>query len=102
MTSTLLSEAFIKNLRKTAKVLDSLNHVLRKRILDEIIDYGALNVEALSSILNVRSSLISQHVEILRKEDILDLQLEGKQLFYAVNHERLAKINYVIRGLAED
>ena len=36
MTSTLLSEDFIKNLRKTAKVLDSLNHVLRKRILDEI------------------------------------------------------------------
>ena len=102
MTSTLLSEDFIKNLRKTAKVLDSLNHVLRKRILDEIIEYGALNVEALSSILNVRSNLISQHLEVLRKEGIVDLQMEGKQFFYAVNYERLEKINYVIHGLAED
>lgn len=102
MTSTLLSEDFIKNLRKTAKVLDSLNHVLRKRIVDEIMDYGSLNAEALAGLLNVRSSLIAQHLDILRREKILELNLEGKQFFYAVNYERLEKINYVIHGLAED
>ena len=102
MTSTLLSDSFIKNVRKTAKILDSINHRLRKRILDEIEAYGSLNVEALSGLLNVKSSLVAKHLDVLRREEIVHYHLEGKQFFYSINYERMEKINYVIRGLAEN
>lgn len=100
MTSTLLSDNFIKNVRTTARILDSINHRLRKRILDEIEAYGSLNVEALSGLLDVKSSLVVQHLEVLKREDIIRLNLEGKQFFYSLNYERIEKINYVIHGLA--
>lgn len=102
MTSTLLSDNFIRNVRITARILDSINHRLRKRILHEIETYGSLNVEALSSLLDIKSRLVIQHLEVLRKEKIVTLHREGKQFFYEINYERLEKINTVIHGLAED
>lgn len=102
MASTLLSDKFLKNIRTTARVLDSINHYLRKRILEEIEDYGSLNVEALAGLLDVKSSLIAQHLDVLRRERIVEVNLEGKQYFYSLDYDRIGKINTVIHGLAED
>ena len=101
MTSTLLSSNFLKNVRISAKILEAMNHPLRKRILATIEDYGSLNTEALSGVLDVRSSLISDHLDVLRKAEIVNFDLEGKQFFYTLNYERIEKINNVIHGLAE-
>ena len=78
-----------------------MNHPIRKRILSAIEDYGSLNTEALSSVLKIRSSLISNHLDVLRKAEIVNYNLEGKQFFYELNYERIEKINNVIHGLAE-
>ncbi len=101
MTSTLLSTDFLKNVRISAKILEAMNHPLRKRILTAIEDYGSLNTEALSGVLAIRSSLISDHLDVLRKAGIVHFNLEGKQFFYTLNYERIKKINNVIHGLAE-
>jgi len=101
MTSTLLSNNFLKNVRISAKILEAMNHPLRKRILAAIEDYGSLNAEALSGVLDIRSSLIADHLDVLRKAEIINFDLEGKQFFYTLNYERIEKINNVIHGLAE-
>ena len=79
-----------------------MNHPIRKRIMTTIEDYGSLNTEALSGVLDIRSSLISNHLDVLRKAEIVNLNLEGKQFFYSLNYEKIEKINNVIHGLAED
>ncbi len=101
MTSTLLSSNFLKNVRVSAKILEAMNHPIRKRIMAAIEDYGSLNTEALSGVLDVRSSLVSDHLDILRRAEIVNFNLEGKQFFYTLNYERIEKINNIIRGLAE-
>ena len=101
MTSTLLSSSFLKNVRVSAKILEAMNHPIRKRILAAIEDYGSLNTEALSGVLDVRSSLVSDHLDILRRAEIVNFNLEGKQFFYTLNYERIEKINNIIHGLAE-
>lgn len=102
MTSTLLSENFIKNVRNTARILKAVDHRFRKRILETLEDYGSLNAEALASVLDVKSCLVAQHLEVLKKEEIVHVRLEGKQFFYALNYSRIEKINHVIHGLAMD
>ena len=101
MTSTLLSSSFLKNVRVSAKILEAMNHPIRKRIMAAIEDYGSLNTEALSGVLDVRSSLVSDHLDILRRAEIVNFNLEGKQFFYTLNYGRIEKINNIIRGLAE-
>ncbi len=101
MTSTLLSSSFLKNVRVSAKILEAMNHPIRKRIMAAIEDYGSLNTEALSGVLDVRSSLVSDHLDILRRAEIMNFNLEGKQFFYTLNYERIEKINNIIHGLAE-
>ena len=102
MTSTLLSENFLKNVRTSARILGAVNHHFRKRIIDQIEDYGSLNAEALSRLLNVKSSLVAKHLDVLRREEIVQYHIEGKQFFYSLNYEKIEKINNAIHGLAED
>ena len=78
-----------------------MNHPIRKRIMAAIEDYGSLNTEALSGVLDVRSSLVSDHLGILRRAEIVNFNLEGKQFFYTLNYERIEKINNIIHGLAK-
>ena len=101
MTSTLLSSSFLRNVRYSAKILEAMNHPLRRRILTTIEDYGSLNTEALSGVLAIRSNLIANHLDVLRKAEIVNYNLEGKQFFYSLNYERIQKISNVIHGLAE-
>jgi len=102
MTSTLLSDNFLKNVRTSARILEAVNHRFRKRIIDQIEDYGSLNPEALSRLLNVKSSLVAQHLDVLRREEIVQYHIEGKQFFYSLNYDKIEKINNAIHGLAED
>ena len=102
MTQTLLSDNFIKNVRHTANILKSVDHPFRRHLLESIEDYGSLNAEALAGLLDVKSSLVAQHLDILRRAEIVTVHLEGKQFFYSINYDRMQKINHVIHGLAED
>ena len=102
MTSNLLSDNFLKNVRTSARILEAVNHRFRKRLIDQIEDYGSLNIEALSRLLNVKSSLVAQHIDVLRREEIVQYHIEGKQFFYSLNYEKIEKINDAIHGLAED
>jgi len=97
MTSTLLPENFIQKIRITSKILKAVDHRLRQRMLEKMEFYGALNAEALSSLLNIKPSLVNHHLDILRKQEIINLKLEGKQFFYSVNHNRIRKINNFVR-----
>jgi len=69
MTSTLLSDNFLKNVRTSARILGAVNHHFRKRI---------------------------------RREEIVQLHIEGKQFFYSLNYTKIEKINNAIHGLAVD
>lgn len=102
MSSTLLSDNFLQKIRITTKILKAIDHKFRQRMLDLMDDYGSLNAEALSGLLNVESSLVSHHLDILRKERIVNFDIEGKQYFYSVNWDKIEKIDTFVRGLNEE
>ena len=101
MTSVLLSESIIEKIRISTKILKAVDHRFRQRMLEQMELYGSLNPEALANILNTKPSLIAEHLDILRREGVIDYHLEGRQYFYTLNYNTIQKINNFIRSLNE-
>lgn len=99
MSSTLLPENFLQKVSISSKILRAVDHRFRQRMLELMELYGSLNAEALSGLLKVEPSLVATHLDILRREKIVDFNLEGKQFFYSVNRKRIAQIDAFIRRL---
>lgn len=102
MSSTLLPDNLIQKIRISSKILKAVDHKFRQRMLELMHDYDSLNAEALSGLLNVESSLVTHHLDILRREQIVNVELEGKQYFYSVNWHRIEKISNFVRDLNGD
>lgn len=49
------------------------------------------NVKEISTCCDLDLSVISRHLSILKDADVLDAKKEGKEVFYSINHKRLAK-----------
>lgn len=102
MSSQLLSDNFIQKVRTTSKILKAVDHKFRQRMLELMDEYDSLNAEAISGLLNVESSLVNHHLDILRRQDIVCYHLEGKQYFYSVNWGKIEKISNFVRDINND
>ena len=100
MTSNILNtSSFQKNVRFSVRTLETLHHPFRQRLLKILQDYQTLNVEAIANLLNTKSSLVSDHLDELRRFRIVDIHLEGKQYFYSVNQTTLQKVHKLVCAL---
>lgn len=88
-----------KKMTKNAQVLfaagRALKHPLRMKILKFIEKRGNTSVTPIYRTLGLEQSVTSQHLNILRKENLVITKREGKQIFYKVNFGQLKKINKV-------
>lgn len=88
------------NLRSAVLVLRSINHELRKRIINLLERYDQLTVTEIYIKLRIEQSVASQHLAILRKAGIVTSVRSGKFIYYGLDRERLAKVTKLIAGLA--
>lgn len=86
-------------LKKAALVLRAINHKLRLQILKLINQHGKLTVTEIYVKLRLEQSVASQHLAILRRAGYVNTERDGKFIFYSVNHERLAEIQQLSKGL---
>jgi DNA-binding transcriptional ArsR family regulator len=83
-----------KQVKMSAAILRSLNHELRQKMLQTIIDNG--NRKTVTEIYNkmgLEQSLCSQHLAILRKQGIVTTDRDGKFLYYSVDNVRIEQIS---------
>ncbi len=78
--------------KKAAKVIRAVNHPLRQSMINLINQNRSVNVTDLYVKLRIEQSVASQHLKILRGLQIVNTRRVGKQIFYSVNHERIAHI----------
>ncbi len=102
MYSSLLSENFLAKLQTSAQILKALDHRLRQRMLDIIDLHYSINAEGLSNQLDLKPSIINQHLDILRRADILNLQRQGKQFFFSINYDKMDKITHFVQELNQE
>ena len=88
-----------KKMTKSAEILfaagRALKHPLRMKILKFIEKKGNTSVTPIYRTLGLEQSVTSQHLNILRKENLVVAKRDGKQIFYKVNYAQLKKISRV-------
>ena len=89
------------NLRRAVLTLRALNHPLRKKMVTMIEAKQKMTVTEIYNILNIEQSVVSQHLAILRRADIVTTTRDGKFIFYGVNKKRIAEITAMVEELAQ-
>jgi DNA-binding transcriptional ArsR family regulator len=86
-------------LKKAALIFRAVNHKLRQQIIKFINQNGKITVTQIYVKLRLEQSVASQHLAILRKAGFVTTERDGKFIYYAVNHTRLAEIHKVAQEL---
>jgi DNA-binding transcriptional ArsR family regulator len=87
-------------LRKIVLTLRSVEHELRKNIIELLWDNDKMTVTQVYVKLRVEQSVASQHLAILRRSGIVKADRDGKYIHYSLNKERLTEIGGLIEQLA--
>jgi ArsR family transcriptional regulator len=69
----------------------TLGDETRQRILRMLVDEGEMNVSGIVDAFDVSQPTISHHLNILRQFGLVTSRKEGKQVFYAINSDRVTE-----------
>ena len=88
-------------LKKGALVLRALKNGLRLKILRLIHQKGRITVTEIYVVLRIEQSVASQQLAILRQQDIVNTERDGKKTYYSINYDRLDSVNQSISNVVE-
>lgn len=88
-------------LRKAVLTLRSVNHKLRKQIINLLEDNQKLTVTEIYVKLRLEQSVASQHLAILRRAGVVKTSRDGKFIYYSLNKKRIQEITDLIEDLAQ-
>ncbi len=86
-------------IKKAAMVFRSINHPLRRQILQFLHQEARMTVTQLYIKLRLEQSVVSQHLAILRKAGVVQTERQGKFIFYSLNYSRLKQIHQIAEEL---
>ena len=69
----------------------TLGDETRQRILRLLADEGEKNVGDIVDAFEVSQPTVSHHLSVLRNFDLVTRRKEGKQVFYALNRDRVTE-----------
>lgn len=79
-------------LNNAVSILRALAHPLRINILSYIETNEPVNVNHIYRNLQLDQSVASQHLKILRDQQLVTTSRRGKFIFYSLNREKLKRI----------
>ena len=86
-------------LKKSAMILRALNHRLRQQLLHLLDEQPKITVTEIYVKLRLEQSVVSQHLAIMRRANVVLTKREGKFIYYSVNYDRLKDISGFIEQL---
>jgi len=97
--NTIETDIDYHDIKKASLILRSLNHKLRQQIIKLIGDSSKLTVTEIYIKLRLEQSVVSQHLAILRRSNIVTTNREGKFIYYRVNTQKIQSINQFVKSL---
>lgn len=79
--------------KECADILRAITHPLRLSIIFLLDKEGIINVNKIYSSLNLEQSITSQHLKILRDNQIVITERKGKLIFYSLNYKRIGAVS---------
>ena len=83
-------------LELSAEVLRALSHPVRLKILSYISKNKEVNVNTIYRELKLEQSITSQHLKILRDNELVTSAREGKMVFYTVEFAKIKAIQGIL------
>lgn len=88
-------------LKEAAFHIRSLNHKLRKRILEVIHENGRMSANDIYSTLNIPAEIGFQHLAVLRKHRYITIHIDYTHVFYTVNYSRIKDVQEISKKLSQ-
>lgn len=82
----------LESTEKSFQKIRSLNHPVRKNIIDFLIENGETNVTDIYVGLRLEQSYASQQLRILRDAGMVNSKRVGKSILYSLNTRQYKKI----------
>jgi DNA-binding transcriptional ArsR family regulator len=79
----------------------AINHPLRQKLIHLIHSHGRMVVTELYVKLGIEQSVASQHLAVLRREQFVSTERQGKFIFYSVNYQRIKQVQDLAGKLAD-
>jgi DNA-binding transcriptional ArsR family regulator len=86
-------------IKAAALTLRALNNKVREKILNLIIENKQMIVTEIYVKLRIEQSVASQHLAILRKDRIVLVERDGKNMIYSINQRRIAEIDKFVKDM---
>ncbi|MDQ6723784.1 MAG: metalloregulator ArsR/SmtB family transcription factor [Thermoproteota archaeon] len=90
------------DVKKAAIVLKALNNPIRKKLINYLLKNEPTTVSNLVFNLRVEQTIISQHLNILRKAKIVTFLKKGKNVYYFLNKTRIEEIQKSLEGIFDE
>ncbi len=81
-----------QKLEKASRMLRTLSHPLRMAMVDMLIREKKMSVTQIHEELHIEQAIASQHLAVLKKCGIVDLEKEGKNCFYYLSQPLIQRI----------
>ena len=78
-------------IEKSARILKAMGNEKRLDILYYLL-VGELNVGELENLVKLSQSALSQHLAVLRAEDIVKTRREAQTIYYSIKNPQVLKI----------
>jgi DNA-binding transcriptional ArsR family regulator len=82
----------IDKLERASKMLKSMAHPIRMSIIERIKMRGPQTVTELQEALKIEQAVVSQHLSVMRNNNILTVERDGKNCIYALKFEHIKDI----------
>lgn len=98
---TTMDQLDLEDLKLATKIFRAINHPLRLNIVRVIEEHKRLSVTQIYFKLRIEQSVASQHLAILRECGLLSATRDGKNIYYALNPDRLSAIIRTVETLKD-
>jgi DNA-binding transcriptional ArsR family regulator len=87
-----------ENIESASKALQAMGHPMRLKILC-ILSSGAVHVQELVEALGTTQSNISQHLAVLREQNIVRVKRDGVHMYYSIDDPRVVQMIELTRSV---
>ena len=93
-----ITEPILESCEKVSRVLKSLSHPVRLKVLCQVIDQER-TVNELTNFCEISQSAMSQFLNRMKKEGLVNSRREGTQVFYRIANSDLIKLLRAIKQI---
>jgi len=77
---------------EVARVLRALSNERRLHILCKLVEWGEANVTALGESVGLSQSALSQHLAMMREQNLVTFRRQGQTIWYRIADERIERL----------